>query len=457
MGGIVCAMVGVIDYLLAFLYLLIIYLIAHRIKIKRIKTIPIYKYFIPGLMVRILGGFFLCFIYLYYYEGGDTLNYYKGSICMINLLFENPAAYFDIMMGDLSYENYLKFNHRTGYPPTYMYSDANTFSVIRLVNPLVMLGFNHFIPATILLAALAYSGPWRMFLMFCREFPGLSKQLAVAILFVPSVFFWGSGMLKDTFTFSAACWYTFSFYKCFIVKEKRAINFLFMLLSMGMMVAIKPYLFVALFPGSLIWYIFYQLKRIQGFFAKALYFPLVALLAVGLSMGLLSFLGQWMGKYALGNLLDVAVITQNDLVRDVYGENSFNIGTLDKSTGAFVSKVPAAIIASFFRPFIWEVNNPVMFLSGLENLVILVIFITTFVKIRIMMIVRIVFDHPIILFSMLFSLIMAYSVGLTTANFGALVRYKIPLMPFLLSSLMIIQYYYKYGDTHSVHEEIGGG
>jgi hypothetical protein len=34
-------------------------------------------------------------------------------------------------------------------------------------------------------------------------------------------------------------------------------------------------------------------------------------------------------------------------------------------------------------------------------------------------------------------------VGLATANFGSLVRYKIPLMPFYVASLFIIRHYDK--------------
>ena len=202
----------------------------------------------------------LCLIYLFYYKGGDTTNYFKGAICMINLMFKNFPVYLDIMSGNNSFENYMAFDSSTGYPPTYMYRDEKTFAVVRYINPLVLLCMKSFVPTTIVLASLAFSGPWRLFLMFCREFPGLSKQLAVAILFVPSVFFWGSGLLKDTFTFSAICWYTFSFYKAFIVKEKRLINLIFLLMSVWILISIKPYLFIAIFPGSVLWYVFHMLS-----------------------------------------------------------------------------------------------------------------------------------------------------------------------------------------------------
>jgi hypothetical protein len=34
-------------------------------------------------------------------------------------------------------------------------------------------------------------------------------------------------------------------------------------------------------------------------------------------------------------------------------------------------------------------------------------------------------------------------IGLTTSNFGALVRFKIPFLPFLMSAIFITQYHLK--------------
>lgn len=439
---------------LSFVYFLLVYIIALQVKKRRIIQTGLYKWFIPGLLVRMLGGIALCIIYLFYYKGGDTTNYFKGSVCMINLMFVNFPVYVDIMMGNLSFENYMAFSSETGYPPSYMYRDEKTFAVIRYVNLLVLLCGKQFVPTTIVLSALAYSGPWRLFLMFCREFPGLSKQLAVSILFIPSVFFWGSGLLKDTFTFSAICWYTFSFYKAFIVKEKRFMNFIFVLLSLWMLVSIKPYLFIAIFPGSVLWYVFNSLMNVKNALLRIIYLPIVSVGGLAIAFGFVSMMGSELGKYKLDTLVDVAVITQDDLSRDTYGPNSFDIGELDGTATSMLSKAPVAITASLFRPFIWEVRNPVMFLSAIENTIVLVLAIMLFIRIRPHVILRIIVSQPIILFSLLYSLILAFSIGLSTANFGALVRYKIPLIPFFLSSILIIQYFYKYGDTKEMSKEM---
>ena len=46
--------------------------------------------------------------------------------------------------------------------------------------------------------------------------------------------------------------------------------------------------------------------------------------------------------------------------------------------------------------------------------------------------------NGLLLFSLTFSLFMAFSVGISTSNFGSMVRYKIPLIPFYVASLYIL-------------------
>jgi hypothetical protein len=43
------------------------------------------------------------------------------------------------------------------------------------------------------------------------------------------------------------------------------------------------------------------------------------------------------------------------------------------------------------------------------------------------------------LYCLLFALLFALFVGATTTNFGTLVRYKIPCMPFYVAAMFIIQ------------------
>ena len=151
----------------------------------------------------------------------------------------------------------------------------------------------------------------------------------------------------------------------------------------------------------------------------------------------------FLGDYSLEKVLDKAVITNMDLKSEHYQGASFDIGDFDNSISGILSKLPAAINAALFRPYLWETYNLTMLFSGLENFVMLAFSVYLLIKLRVYNLFRLMFRHRILFFTVYFSLFFAFSVGLTTSNFGSLVRYKIPAIPFFIISLMIISSSYK--------------
>jgi len=51
-----------------------------------------------------------------------------------------------------------------------------------------------------------------------------------------------------------------------------------------------------------------------------------------------------------------------------------------------------------------------------------------------------IFQYPLFIFCLSFSLFLAFSIGLTAGNFGALVRYKIPMLPFFTSMIVVLSF-----------------
>jgi len=432
---------GLFDFIVAPLYILFIFFIALLIKNKYIKTNSTYTYFIPGLLAKIVGGIAVCLIYIYYYKGGDTINYYITSNSFSNLLSVNPRNFLNVWLGFVkNYQLIYYFNNDVGFPAFSPYDNYALF-VVRLIVPLYFISFGSYITMTILLASICYTGIWKLYQVFCMEFPQIQKELAIAILFVPSVVFWGSGLLKDTVTLAAAGWFTYSFYHLFILRKKRILNTITIVLSSFLLLSIKPYILLALIPGSFIWFFTKQSKEIKSPILKFISLPLfltVALLSAYLIIGQLQ-----LGSYSIENALEKAVISQQDLKRDAYKGNSFDIGNFDASIGGIIIKAPLAINAALYRPYIWETRNVVMFLSGIENSLILFLSIYLLIRLKVINFFRLIGKHPLLLFSFLFAIFFAFSVGISISNFGSLVRLKIPAIPFFVASLFIINHFYK--------------
>jgi len=75
-------------------------------------------------------------------------------------------------------------------------------------------------------------------------------------------------------------------------------------------------------------------------------------------------------------------------------------------------------------------------LSALENTFLLYLTLKLLGTFRFKRIITTSLDHPILLFSIIFSLSLAFSIGFTTPNYGAMIRFKIPLIPFFVFYLM---------------------
>jgi hypothetical protein len=410
---------------------------------KNIKTKDYYKYYISGVLCKLLGGVGLCLVYTFYYTyGGDSSNYFCTARTYVNILYEMDFSLFWDMINFRSNNIYLTgFDKYEWAELDFSPTDYYALFTVSLTIPLCMLGCKSFITTTLLLAYFSFNGLWRLYEVFITELPDLKREFAFAIFFIPSVFFWGSGILKDTYTLSALGFFTQGIYLFFIKKNRGTKNFLVIMISAIVMVLIKPYIFFAILPGSLVWIFFSRIQKIKNPLLKATILPIMLAMLGGLILFSMSLLADYLGEYSMDKVLDKAVKTQQDLIRgEQYGGNNFDIGKFEPTIAGISSKIPVAINMALFRPYIWDANNPVMFLSGLENLFILGFSIYILLKVKITTLLSSLFSHPLLIFSFLFALFFAFSVGLTTANYGALVRLKIPCIPFYTCSLFIIYY-----------------
>lgn len=436
--------VDIFDYLLAPFYIGIILSIAIYVKNKNLrgKKKKYYQYFIPALTCKIVGGVSLCLIYTYYYEGGDVTNYYFSTCTYVNVLLHGEFTKFFEAVNFYQHNFYDIFPYNSEHGNIFFSSNDHyaLFTVV-LTIPMCLLGCKSFFATTIILASISFIGLWKLFEVFIDQFPALTREFAIAIFFIPSVFFWGSGILKDTYTLSSIGFYSYGIYRFLILKHRHPKYLIMALCAAFVIVSIKPYIFFALLPGSLIWIFFDKVTAIKSKVIKTLIIPLTLMGLYVSAMFLLSYFGKYLGEYSLDNVLNKAVKTQQDLIRDQYGGNNFNIGEFDASITGVMSKIPAAINMALFRPYIWDARNPVMLLSGLENLFMLGFSLFILFRVKVTTLFRSLFSHPLLIFSFLFALFFAFSVGLTTANYGALVRLKIPCMPFYLSSLYMLYYF----------------
>jgi len=428
------------EYLLLIFYVGIVFVVYGQRQRARARKDPAYRYYVSGLMARILGGLLFVWIYYYYYDGaGDTFAYFQSSVALAELAKQDPGRYFEALFAGSSWENYrYYFNRETGFPVGFVYVDVRAFFLAKVVSPLTLISFNSIILTTAMVGTICYGGVWRLYITLTRYYPTLRGRLAFAVLFFPSSVFWGTGIMKDTFAFTALCWYISALDQLFFLKVDRVRNWVYVIIASVIMLAMKPYTFMAIFPASLLWLLYHRVQRIRNGFLRVVLLPAaMAALLMG-SITVMSWLGDRLGKFSLDNALKTVIVLREDMLRtERYGANHFDLGEMEATWSSVLSKFPQAVFAGLFRPGMLDVRNVVILVAAIENTFLLLLALRIMIRTRGVFFLTLVRKNPLLQMCFVFAVGYAFMVAVSTPNFGALVRFKIPLLPLFVSGLFI--------------------
>ncbi|MBO3272485.1 hypothetical protein [Hymenobacter defluvii] len=424
------------DLLLTPIYLAIFYGIAFSVRKKYTNALT-KKYFIPALSLKFLGAIALGLIYQFYYGGGDTFNYYGHTKVVYEAFMNSPSAGLQLIFGSTE-----------GYNPEvaqyvgrlYWYHADTEYFVVRIASFFSLFCFNTYTIIGLLFAALSFSGMWAMYLTFIHIYPLAYKKLAIAVFFLPSVFFWGSGLMKDSVCIGALGWTFYGFYHATILKRNVLFSTIIGLIGAYLLVSVKVYILLSFLPPALLWVFNENNRRIKSAAARMLLKPFFLLMGLGAGYLGATRLTAGDDKYDVDKIGERTKINSEYLTSQVANGSAYNIGSFDGSLGSMVKVAPQAIIVSLFRPFLFEARNPVMLLSAMEAALFLYLTISLFYKTGVLKSFRLIASQPILTFCFIFSVVLAIGVGTNSGNFGTLVRYKIPLMPFYLAALYIMQF-----------------
>jgi hypothetical protein len=125
-------------------------------------------------------------------------------------------------------------------------------------------------------------------------------------------------------------------------------------------------------------------------------------------------------------------------------ESSFSLGVdFDGSPASMAKMAPLAVNATLFRPYLWESKKASTLLSSLESLALMVLTLYALIQSRVVGFFKTLFTNAAVFYCFFFAILFALFVGATALNFGTLVRYKIPCMPFYIIALFLIVEQYK--------------
>ncbi|MGZ3838679.1 MAG: hypothetical protein ACXVBI_08925 [Flavisolibacter sp.] len=429
------------DLVLTPIYLLILVAIAKNQRDKRYPVgHPLRKYYLSGLYVKFAGAIFIALVYQFYYEGGDTFNYFHHSQVINSSLDNSFGTWLDLILHkspDLHPQLY-RYTSQLEW-----YDDPSSYMVAVLGAIFGLLCGTSYLPIAVLFAYFSFTGIWAMYRTFTNLYPTLHKPLAVAFLFIPSTFVWGSALFKDTVCMFGLGWMVYTTFRIFVNRDFSLKNLFMLVLSFYLVAVIKLYILLAFLPALSLWLLLTYSHKIQSSGLRWM----TNILFIGITIAGFFFFSQRfaneMNKYSLEKVAGTAATTRGWIAYASGDEGSaYDLGEFDPSLVGMLTKFPQAVVVTLFRPFLWESKKVIVLLSALEALVFLY-FTLKAVGQRKTKIFSDISKDPNLSFCLVFSIIFAFAVGITSYNFGALSRYKIPCLPFYAASLVILLYHNK--------------
>ncbi|HRH65568.1 MAG TPA: hypothetical protein PLU53_04680 [Bacteroidia bacterium] len=401
-------------------YTFLILALLPRIPFFRLPAVPI-PWIQCVFLLKVLAGIGLGIIYSHYYTDrstADTFKFFDDSRIIFNALRDSPGDFLRMLSGyhsnstDLEQKYYV---HMTAWNNRELFFNDNR-SIIRINVFFQFISLGNYYVHVVLLNLFSFTGLICLYKVFAG-FPGQKKQILFCALFLfPSVLFWGSGLLKDSILMFSVGLTLF-----FFTRLNTKINFINLAgMAMGItgLLLNKFYILFLLLPGLLAYLLSKQKKENAFWIFSGMY----------LLFALLLFSSKYISPHF--DLLAILETKRRDFAAIAISGKALHLlplPTESLTAFSFIKQIPRAFGTVLLRPFIWEADSIPVFFSALENLLIVaagllsIIFPSASNK-----------KDLLILLSAFFIFSLFTLIGMITPILGAIVRYRIIGIPFLL-------------------------
>ena len=137
------------------------------------------------------------------------------------------------------------------------------------------------------------------------------------------------------------------------------------------------------------------------------------------------------------NLVDLLATQQRDftgMVREVAAGSLIELPVLEPSLGSLLRNAPHALYVTYLAPVLGWSFGPMALAAAAENLALLILMALLLSRTHRYRRP----DLPLLLFFLSFLVLLALLIGWTTPVLGAVVRYRMPLLPFLIMSCLLV-------------------
>jgi hypothetical protein len=395
------------------------------------------EYYYPALILKISVGISLGLIYIFYYNGNsDSVSFFEISGRLASLFLTDPFTFLKIYFLNTPYP-LCDGCSQDGVFGISIEGDPRTLFYVKLLAVFNLITFNSYWLTSVYLSFFSFLGFYFLSNALVKIYHISKVSVGFSLLFFPSVLVWSSGVLKESFVMGALT-FMVSIVLLWLHKiEKVKFQYVFVLLISAIVIfEIKYYYFAILIPVLIA---YSMVKLIQEHYQKVsksewlqvilffMFFVIITLMVSRLHPNL-----------SFDYFSEALINSYHAILKESQGKNVYYFNGIEPGFTNILKFMPEALSIGLFRPFIWETHNVLGFITALENLVILILFISTLIK----LFSDLINKKPVIpglgfISLTVYVLLLAFIIPIASANWGSLVRYKIGYFPFLILLISI--------------------
>jgi hypothetical protein len=388
------------------------------------------KWLIGLFLLKIAAGCFYGYVHTlsqYYPDKIDTWRFFFQSLPETELLKKDPAAFWKSLFGN-------GYEHTGGF-----LSNANSYwnDLKHNIMLLLMSLFNLFSRGNYYINVvfynfIAFSGLVALYRVFTASFPHKRTVVFISIFLIPSVVFWGSGFHKEGLLLSALGFILYHLighqspvtshqspvtsHKSQVtghLKKYPVYKLPLTIFLLALLLLLRPYILFALIPALFGWFVCTYKK-----WKPTRVFAMIYLVMLVLFFGASVLSRKTNLPAAISNV-------QHDFLQ--LGGNTIAVtDSLQPSTIGFLQYAPHAMDMAFLRPRPGE--GGITYLPSMfENIGLLILFLL-FLFYR----QREENQRPLLYFMAGYALTLLLLIGFSVPVTGAVIRYKVLAIPFLV-------------------------
>ncbi len=376
----------------------------------------------PALIIKLVAGILLGLLYTYYYSVADTFGFFEDATKFSALAKEDIVNYLSfIWTSDESYPFWSNLN----------YTQPRAVFLSKIVSFFCLITGDNYWLISLYFSFIAFACSWRLVNTIITHYPESKIAAIISFLFVPSVVFWSSGLVKECLAMGALFYISSVFLKVWHRDKINITEVLLTILSLWILWQLKYY-YAAVFLPVLFTSIIVKFILVPVFKIKSSILEIVIWFSVfAVPLFLISLSKE---NFHLDVFFEVIVKNYHSF-QNLSSENgAVHFNDLQPNFLSILYNAPWALVSGLFRPFLWEVDNLLQVLQSVESAILFILVITSVMN----FIKGYHSKHRLLILSlMVYVVLLCIFLTISSPNFGTLSRYRIGFLPFLFFLLLI--------------------